>query len=107
MKLIYKSTIYIFLIIMFAGCTASIAYLNDGIEKYPATSADSVKIFSERKIDKPAVEIGYVSVNITDEPNGDSMKKVLKKRAAEIGADAIVDFHILGPTAEGIAVKFK
>jgi uncharacterized protein YceK len=107
MKFIYKTIFILILATVLAGCAASVAYLNDGIPKYPATNADSVKIYSERKIDKETIEIGYVSVHMTDDPNGDLMKEILKKRAAEIGADAIVNFQIMGPLAEGIAVKFK
>jgi hypothetical protein len=107
MKIVYKILLVCTLAAILAGCAASVAYLNDGLPKYPETNADSVKVYSERTLERKTIEIGYVSVHITDNPNGDLMKKILKKRAAEIGADAIVNFQIMGPLAEGIAVKFK
>ena len=96
------------IIIFLAGCsTASMYYLNDGVNKLPPTSANKVLIFSERVVpDKTYIEMGYVSVHVTNASNGDELKKAIKEEAASIGADAVIDFRIFGLTAGGIAVKY-
>ena len=106
MKLFYKSALFILFSITFIGCVASVAYRNEGVANYPPTEVSSIKIYSEHNLNKKVIELGYVSVDITDDANGDKLKEILKERASEIGADAIIDFRILGQTAEGIAVKF-
>ena len=92
------------LILLFSGCATSVGYVNDGIS-YPPTSANDIKVFSTMDIDQNYVEVGYVSANITSDPSGDALKKLLKEEAAKMGADAIVSFQLWGATAEGIAVR--
>jgi hypothetical protein len=82
-------------------------YLNEGVENYGTTIPDNIKVYSERHIEKETVEIGYVSVDVTNAKNGDELKKAVRDEASLIGADAIVDFKIVGKTAEGIAIKYK
>jgi hypothetical protein len=88
-----------------AGCgTASMHYLNDGAIKYPPTSVDKVSIFSERTIPgKTYIEMGYVSVHVTTANTGDELKQAIRKEAASIGADAVVDFRIF---AGGVGAKY-
>jgi hypothetical protein len=97
----------VIIITIFYGCQTGIAYLNPGIEKYPSAQPGNVKIFSERNINKDFTEIGYVSVHFTQTVFGDDLKNSIKEKASSIGADAVIDFHIFGNTAGGIAIKFK
>ena len=96
------------IVIFLSGCTASLHFLNDETKTYPANSPDKVLIVSQKSIaNKDFIEIGYVSVHITNADKGDELKLALKKEAASIGADAVIDFRIFGLTAGGIAVKYK
>jgi hypothetical protein len=92
------------------SCSTSVGYINDGIEKYAPTSASTIKVYSEKKQDQKYLEIGYVSANMTSDVSGDELKRLLKEKAAELGADAIVEFKLWGSKnggiAEGIAVKY-
>jgi hypothetical protein len=104
----FHRLLFLIIIAFLTGCsTASMHYLNEGINKLPPTSANEVLIFSERAVpDKPYVEMGYVSVHVTNASTGDELKKAIRKEAASIGADAVIDFRIFGLTAGGIAVKY-
>jgi hypothetical protein len=102
-------SLFLTMIASLAGCsTASLYYLNDGISPFPATSANKIAIFSERATpDTAYIEMGYVSVHVTNGGSGDELKAALKKVAASIGADAVIDFRLFGLTAGGIAVKYE
>lgn len=105
-----KLLISILLIIQILGCSTSVGYLNDDIEKYSPTTASTIKVYSEKKQEKKYIEIGYVSANMTDTANGDELKKLVKEKAAEMGADAVISFKLWGSNsgaiAEGIAIKY-
>jgi hypothetical protein len=91
-----------------SGCTASMHYINGDARLYPASSPENVLIVSQKSIpNKDFVELGYVSINITNADDGDKLKKAVRAEAASIGADAVIDFRIFGLTAGGIAVKYK
>lgn len=109
MKKIFLQFFLLTLMVTFlSGCTASMHYINDEAKLYPANSPDKVLIVSQRSIvNKDFIEIGYVSVNITNADKGDQLKMALKNEAASIGADAVIDFRIFGLTAGGIAVKYR
>jgi hypothetical protein len=114
------------MITLLTGCgTVSMYYLNDGVNKFPATSANKVMIFSEHTVpDTSYIEMGYVSVHVINVSSGDALKEATKKEAASIGADAVIDFRISGAggiagnyavfdyriyglNAGGIAIKYK
>ncbi len=93
--------------IVAGGCTATIGYLNENTEQFAATNPSDVQVYAERHLDREVVEIGYVSSHNTERPTGDYMKEQVRKKAASMGADAVIGFRFFGYTAEGIAVKFK
>ena len=114
------------MVIFLTGCgIESMYYLNDGVKILPATSANKVMILSERAVpDTSYIEMGYVSVHVTNVSSGDELKRAIKEEAASIGADAVIDFRIFGAggiagnyamfdyriyglNAGGIAVKYK
>ena len=114
------------MITLLTGCgTVGMYYLNDGVNKYPATLTNKVMIFSECVVpDTSYIEIGYVSIHVTNVSSGDELKEAIKKEAASIGADAVIDFRIFGAggiagnyaifdyriyglNAGGIAIKYK
>lgn len=106
MKKIFSISI-IFLFVIFSGCQTSMYYLNEGVKKYNPTTPENIKVYSERDIKKETIEIGYVATHITNTQNGDELKKAIRDEASLIGADAIIDFKIIGTMARGIAVKYK
>ncbi len=114
------------MVIFLTGCgIESMYYLNDGVKILPATSVNKVMILSERTVpDTSYIEMGYVSVHVTNVSSGDELKRAIKEEAASIGADAVIDFRIFGAggiagnyamfdyriyglNAGGIAVKYK
>lgn len=114
------------MVIFLTGCgIESMYYLNDGVKKLPATSVNKVMILSEHAVpDTSYIEMGYVSVHVTNVSSGDELKRAIKEEAASIGADAVIDFRIFGAggiagnyaifdyriyglNAGGIAVKYK
>ena len=105
-----KLLISFLIMLLLIGCSTSIGYLNDGIEKYAPTSASNVQVFSEKFQDKDYVEIGFVAAHMLSDVTGDGLKNILKEKAAEIGADAIIEFRLWGANdgalAEGIAIKY-
>ena len=98
---------FFFMVVFSFGCTATIGYLNEGVPAYGATASSQVKIYSARDLDREVIEIGYVASHNTQQPTGDFMKEQIRKKAAAMGADAVVAFRLWGNMAEGIAVKFK
>lgn len=95
-------------IIYLTGCVATTHYLNDGVSPYQPTNPGKIMVYSDRSsLAKDFIEIGYVSVHITNAKDGDELKAELRNEASAIGADAIINFRIYGLTAGGIAVKLK
>jgi uncharacterized protein YbjQ (UPF0145 family) len=91
------------------GCspTSTFSYLNDGITVGDTTSVANIKLYTTRDIGRPYIELGGVGVSFSNELEGKKYSDQLKKEAAKIGADAVVDVRQFGTTASGIAVKFK
>ena len=55
----------------------------------------------------PLVELGGVGVSFSNELEGKKYSDGLKKEAAKIGADAVINVRQVGIMASGIAVKFQ
>ena len=88
-------------------------------EALKVKNASEITIMSDRlPTDKPYIELGYITVdesgvspiftlNVSD---GDIVRMV-KEKAAEYGADAVIEFSISGKhpyrKAKGIAIIFK
>ena len=98
------------IMVLLIGCSTSVGYLNDGIEKFPPTSVSKVKVYSENNQNQDYIEIGFVAAHMLSDVTGDGLKNLLREKAAEIGADAIIEFRLWGANdgaiAEGIAIKY-
>lgn len=101
-----------FFLLVLTGCTGYGTYtVND--EKQPATNAGDIKVYSLTEPAGNYIVLGYVSVYNSDAQDaGNDLKEKLKKRAALIGANAIINFKLNqavsgGGGAEGIAIRFK
>jgi uncharacterized protein YbjQ (UPF0145 family) len=106
-----KKFIYFSILLMFASCSIKTHYIQTGSKTYPTTIAENILIFSgspEKQFDV----IGSVAVFA---PSGEEQAvRVLKKKAAELGADAIIEIKLdkissvnQAAGISGTAVKFK
>jgi flagellar basal body-associated protein FliL len=102
-------TLLIFIPLIFLGCgsTASFSFLNEGISSSTATQAADIKLYTSADIGKPYIEVGGVSASFSEELDGKKYAEMLKKEAAKIGADAVVSVRQVGNVLSGIAVKFQ
>ncbi len=101
-----------FSLLVLTGCTGYGTYMvND--EKQPATDVKDIKVYSLTEPAGSYLVLGYISVYNSDAQDaGNDLKDKLKKRAAQIGANAIINFRLNqavsgGGGAEGIAIRFK
>ena len=84
--------IYLLAIVLFAGCAISTHYIHEGGKKYSPISPEEVKIYSSNKIDARYEIIGSIAAdNVGD---GDAALETLKKEAASIGANAVIDVKL-------------
>jgi len=82
--------IIIILVLFLAGC-ASVSvqkYYKDTL--YPATEAAKIVIFPDKPGDKAFLEIGEITVRGANDWG--QVEQIFRKRAAEIGADAVYVF---------------
>ena len=108
-----RMTIVVFIAaIVFAGCTGYGNYMLTN-EKLPATNAKDIKVYAMTEPGSKYEVLGYLSVYYSDaQDDGNNLKEKLKMRAAQIGANAIIELKLTeavsgGGGAEGIAIRFK
>jgi hypothetical protein len=98
-----------------ASCyTVSSLRTDDITTKYPPTRPEKIEVYSTSKINKNYEIIGPLAVSADSGLSSERPVKFLKKEAAKLGADAIInlklDFGIgfwsTSIAAKGIAVKF-
>jgi hypothetical protein len=100
------------LVFVFSGCgISSVYFYNDGVAKQESKKDPSViSIFAQRTIEKDCIELGPVAVANANSCTGDELKQLLRETAAEMGADAVINFKLdllFNCRASGIAVKYK
>ncbi len=84
--------IYLLSLVLITGCAISTHYIHEGGQKYPAISPDQVKIYTSNKIDARYEVIGSIAAdNVGD---GEAAMEALKKEAASIGANAVIDVKL-------------
>ena len=118
MKL-FKLTILSIGILLLTSCGA--AYNQGGgltktsNQTYSPTNAESIEIFSSTKPDKDFVEIGTISVMrykfvliFPSKRNADDIMQDMKKEAASIGGNAIIDYKESGDVnMVGTIIRYK
>lgn len=79
------------LLLLFIGCAARTHTLTgkDPSLRYSPTSKEQIKIYLSSDIGQEYTEIGYVAVEIGNDP--EVVKDLLKEEAAKLGADAIIN----------------
>ncbi len=100
--------------IFFSSCVSSAALkTNDHADNLPPGNPGLVEVFSTEKASKPYILLGEVIAS-ADSATADVPVNLLKKRAAELGADAIVNLRLqymqgvwtVGLNATATAVKY-
>lgn len=106
-----KKFIYLSILLVLASCSIKTHYLQTGSKIYPATKAENILIYSSTP-EKPYDIIGSVAIMAAS--GEEHAVKVLKKKAAEPGADAIIDISLdkfnsfsQATGISGTAIKFK
>lgn len=102
--------------VLFTSC-ATVAHLqtDDLKQNYSASSPEQIEIYSTGKVDKTYTVIGEVIASADAGTNASISVKYLKKEAAKLGADAIIDLRLeigygywtSAIKATGTAVKFN
>ncbi|WP_269226682.1 heavy metal-binding domain-containing protein [Flavobacterium eburneipallidum] len=105
-----KNILYLSILFAFASCSIKTHYVQTGGKTYPKTEENSILIYS-RTPEKQYEVIGSVAVFAASEKQS---LKALKKKAAELGADAIIEINLdkissvsQATGISGVAVKFK
>lgn len=105
-----KNIVYLLVVLVFASCSIKTHYVQTGGKTYPSTETASILIYS-RTPEKPYDVIGSVAVFGGNEKLA---VKALKKKAAELGADAVIEITLdkissvsQATGINGTAVKFK
>ncbi len=106
-----KIICYLLIVFIFNSCSIATHYVQSGSTTYPVTKDSNILIYSNT-CDKQFDIIGNVAVLAA---LGDEQAvKVLKKKAAELGADAIIEVKLDKISSynqscgiSGIAIKFK
>ena len=103
-------------VVLFSSCS-SVNRLRtfEQSEKLPPTSPKTIRIYSTDKVEKEYSIIGQVVAAADAGTNSTRPVNLLKKEAAAMGADAIINlklqiipgYWINGIKASGTAVKFK
>lgn len=99
---------------MLASCSVSHILTNDNTQRYQPTETENVEVFSSAKIDREYEIIGDVVSRVEDFNGANASVKYLKKEAAKIGADGIINLRLTieqgyignGVEATGTAVKY-
>ena len=73
------------------GCTPYQSTLTNEERSYPATAAERVQIFLQGETIPLATEIGHI---VVDESSPEEGVKYLKKQAAEMGADGVMNVEV-------------
>ena len=73
------------------GCTPYQATLTNEERSYPATVPEKVQIFLEGETTPRATEIGHIVVAENSEKEG---IEFLQRKAAEMGADGVIDVEV-------------
>lgn len=105
-----KNIIYLSILFLFVSCSIKTHYVQTGSKTYQPTEPTSILIYS-RTPEKQFEVIGSVAVFASGEKQA---VKVLKEKAASIGADAVIDINLDKITSysqtcgiNGTAIKFK
>ncbi|WP_167618617.1 heavy metal-binding domain-containing protein [Maribellus sediminis] len=101
--------------VLSASCSVNHLRSSDTQLYHPPVSSKKVEVYSTDQVTRPYTAIGEVVTSVDAWGTGRSSVKHLKKEAAELGADGIVNLRLeIGSgilanavTASGTAVRFE
>jgi|GEM_PF-1017731 len=97
-----------------ASCSVTHLHSSDTVMHYPPVNPKTVEVYSMEEANRTYIVIGEVVASVDALGDGSASVKYLKKEAAELGADGIINLRLeIGSgilanavTASGTAVKF-
>lgn len=100
--------------VLFTSCSVANLHTDNKYQIYPPTYFENVELYSSVQIDKNLIIIGEVVTCIEAISDGSVSINYLKKEAAKLGADGIINFRLEIGTgyfgnsvkASGTAVKY-
>lgn len=108
MKSYMKTVPVLALVLLMLGC-ATERVMTTTSKQLPPTNPDAVKIYLTDKPTTPFEEIGRVSVDkytmMGTSRSGDEIHKNLRKKAASIGGDAIINITEDFASMHGVVIK--
>ncbi|MBI5216625.1 MAG: hypothetical protein HY960_12810 [Ignavibacteriae bacterium] len=113
MKKILLAITTLSLLISFTGCGPGYGTYLKSVQAYQPTNAKDVRVYAVSQPEGEYIVIGYISVyDAQAQDKGNTLRDLLKERAAQLGANAIISFKLVlepqaGGGAEGIAIRFK
>ena len=112
----YKKYLFVLICCLLVSC-ANVAHIrtSDNTAVYTESNVSNIEIYSTSNIGKQYTIIGEVMASADAGENSETPVKYLKKEAAKLGADAIINlrlsfclgYWLTGIMATGTAVKFK
>ena len=93
-----KPILILFVLIFISGCSPSVNFMKYSEDTYLPTN--SIEVLRNKPVEKKFVELGELSLKI-NKSNQEEAVLLLKEKAKEIGADAII---ILGEESEGSVI---
>jgi len=79
--------------LVFSGCAVSTYYLQDGAKTYPPTDPNNVKVYAAGSLRQKYDVIGSIAVDGVG--GADDALKLLREKAADLGANAILDTRLV------------
>lgn len=110
-----KILILLALNVIFMGCVSVANFrTDDQVQAYPASSFESIEVYSTDYVGKDFIVIGKVVASVDSGNNASKSVNALKKEAAKLGADAIINLKLEADygyfssaiKSTGTAVKF-
>ena len=102
--------------ILLTGCSVAHLSTSESAQMYPPSNYDEIEVYSTDQTGRSYTVLGDVVASVEDFSNGDgsSSVKYLKKEAAKLGADGIINLKLEisdgvltnAVTSSGTAVKF-
>lgn len=101
--------------ILSASCSVTRIHSSEAQLYHPPVRSKNIEVYSTGQVTRPYTVIGEVAASVDAWGNGSSSVKHLKKEAAELGADGIVNLRLeIGSgilanavSASGTAVRFE
>lgn len=81
----------ILIMLMMSSCTVMMQTLTNEEKSYAKTAPDKIVITTEDQLPQNFTEVGVIT---TTQSSIEKAKQTIRKQAAEVGGDAIIDFKV-------------